>query len=196
MLNRQNLFGPRDSERRDVRPAPAPESASPRPAAAAGAGPATSPPPAAAHPPSPAPASATLTEAARHAEPGSADKSGSKLIVGPNIKLKGVEITDCDTLIVEGHVEATMDSRLIEIASCGTFTGKAGLDFAEIHGAFDGELTVRKKLVVHPTGRVSGTIRYGKLVIEEGGTLAGDVQTLETVVKSSVWPTASAALAR
>src|SRR5690606_29253281 len=29
---------------------------------------------------------------------------GSKLIVGPNIKLKGVEITDCDTLVVEGFV--------------------------------------------------------------------------------------------
>ena len=30
----------------------------------------------------------------------------SKLIVGPDIKLKGAEITDCDTLVVEGRVEA------------------------------------------------------------------------------------------
>src|SRR5881398_2917492 len=40
----------------------------------------------------------------------------SKLTVGPNIKLKGVEITDCDTLVVEGSVEATMDSRVIQIS--------------------------------------------------------------------------------
>src|SRR4051812_27649985 len=33
----------------------------------------------------------------------------SKLIVGPDIKLKGAEITDCDTLVVEGRVEASMD---------------------------------------------------------------------------------------
>ena len=45
---------------------------------------------------------------------GKADSQGSQLIVGPNIKLKGVEITDCDTLVVEGHVEATMDSRMIQ----------------------------------------------------------------------------------
>src|SRR5690242_5028710 len=32
--------------------------------------------------------------------------TGSKLIVGPDIKLRGVEITDCDTLVVEGRVEA------------------------------------------------------------------------------------------
>src|SRR5688500_7555944 len=38
-----------------------------------------------------------------------AKEGESKLTVGPNIKLKGVEITDCDTLVVEGSVEATMD---------------------------------------------------------------------------------------
>ena len=38
-----------------------------------------------------------------------APESGAKLTVGPNIKLKGVEITDCDTLVVEGTVEATMN---------------------------------------------------------------------------------------
>ena len=103
------------------------------------------------------------------------DSSGSKLTVGPNIKLKGVEITDCDTLVVEGTVEATMDSRVIHIAAQGAFSGSADIDIAEIHGAFDGKLTVRQKLVIHSTGRVTGTVRYGRLVIEDGGQLAGDV---------------------
>lgn len=101
---------------------------------------------------------------------------GSKLIVGPNIKLKGVEITDCDTLVVEGFVEATMDSRVIQIAKNGSFKGSAGIDIAEIHGEFDGDLTVRQKLVIYASGKVSGKIRYGNVVIEEGGQLAGDVQ--------------------
>lgn len=102
--------------------------------------------------------------------------SGSKLIVGPNIKLKGVEITDCDTLFVEGLVEATMDARLMEIAEPGAFKGSAEIDLAEIHGHFDGDLTVRDKLVIYASGRVTGKIRYGKLVIEEGGQLSGDIQ--------------------
>jgi cytoskeletal protein CcmA (bactofilin family) len=103
-------------------------------------------------------------------------EGGSKLIVGPNIKLKGVEITDCDTLVVEGVVEATMDSRVIQIAQHGTFKGKVGIDVAEIHGAFEGELTARERLVVHATGRVSGKIRYGRLVIEEGGHIDGNIE--------------------
>ena len=104
-----------------------------------------------------------------------AEGSPAKLTVGPNIKLKGVEITDCDTLVVEGTVEATMDSRVIHIAEQGAFSGSADIDIAEIHGAFDGKLTVRQKLVIHSTGRVTGTVRYGRLVIEDGGQLAGDV---------------------
>jgi cytoskeletal protein CcmA (bactofilin family) len=114
----------------------------------------------------------------------STNEVGSKLIVGPNIKLKGVEITDCDTLVVEGRVEATMDSRVIQIAERGAFKGSAEIDIAEIRGEFDGELTVRQKLVIYATGKVSGKIRYGKVVIEEGGQLAGDVQVGTTAAGS------------
>lgn len=103
-------------------------------------------------------------------------EGGSKLIVGPNIKLKGVEITDCDTLFVEGMVEATMDSRLMQIAQQGAFKGSAEIDIAEIHGRFDGDLTVRDKLTIFATGKVVGKVRYGKLVVEEGGQLSGDIQ--------------------
>ncbi len=105
-----------------------------------------------------------------------APEGGSKLTVGPNIKLKGVEITDCDTLLVEGLVEATMDSRVMQIAEQGAFKGTAEIDIAEIHGSFDGDLTVRQKLVIHATGKVTGKIRYGKVVIEEGGQLSGDIE--------------------
>ncbi|WP_313301539.1 polymer-forming cytoskeletal protein [Diaphorobacter sp.] len=104
------------------------------------------------------------------------ESAGSKLTVGPNIKLKGVEITDCDTLVVEGTVEATMDSRVIQIAEQGAFRGSAEIDIAEIHGEFDGTLTVRDKLVIYSTGKVSGKIRYGKVVIEEGGQLSGEIE--------------------
>ena len=104
-----------------------------------------------------------------------AAESGAKLTVGPNIKLKGVEITDCDTLVVEGTVEATMNSRVIQIAEQGAFKGSAEIDIAEVRGVFDGNLTVRQKLVIFSTGKVTGKIRYGKIVIEEGGQLSGEI---------------------
>ena len=127
----------------------------------------------------PMPATSTTASAAVAGQP-SADKSTragaeSLLKVGPMIRLKGVEITDCDTLFVEGTVEATMDSRVIHIAETGAFKGSAEIDIAEIHGEFSGTLTVRQKLVIYSTGKVNGKIRYGKLVVEEGGQLAGEI---------------------
>jgi cytoskeletal protein CcmA (bactofilin family) len=71
-----------------------------------------------------------------------------------------------------------MDSRVIRIAEQGSYTGKVSIDIAEIHGIFEGELTARSQLIIHATGRVSGKIRYGKLVIDEGGELSGDINTL------------------
>ena len=125
--------------------------------------------------PSATPSPVAPASAATSGTPSTTTESGAKLIVGPNIKLKGVEITDCDTLVVEGTVEATMDSRVIQIAKEGAFHGTAQIDVAEIHGLFDGTLTVREKLVIHSGGKVSGKIRYGKVVIEEGGQLTGEI---------------------
>ena len=122
------------------------------------------------------------TEPVRAANAGD---SVSKLIVGPDIKLKGAEITDCDTLVVEGRVEASMDSRAIQIAERGVFVGTCGVDVAEIRGSFEGELTVRKQLVIRATGRISGKIRYGKVAIEEGGELSGDIASIGAADKSS-----------
>lgn len=101
-----------------------------------------------------------------------------RLTVGPNIKLKGAEINDCDTLVVEGHVEASMDSRTLEILATGSYEGTVTIDVAEIHGRFSGTLTARKKLIVHATGQVAGTVRYGWLLVSEGGVVSGDVASI------------------
>jgi cytoskeletal protein CcmA (bactofilin family) len=124
----------------------------------------------------PAPAVETpKAEAAPVAAISASSDEGSKLIVGPNIKLKGSEITDCEILVVEGRVEASMNSRVIRIAEGGVFSGKAEIDVAEVRGTFEGELTARKRLVVYSTGRVNGTIHYGSLTVEDGGTISGNM---------------------
>jgi cytoskeletal protein CcmA (bactofilin family) len=108
-----------------------------------------------------------------------AERKESKLVVGHDIKIKGVEISDCDTLVVEGRVEATLDSRVLEIAEHGMFQGTIAVDQAEIRGRFEGEITVRSKLVIHSTGKVSGKVRYAKIKIEEGAEIMGDVAMLD-----------------
>ncbi len=123
---------------------------------------------------SPAPVTTPAPEAAIEASD-AAPASTARLIVGPGIRLKGADITDCDTIIVEGEVDASMDSRVVEIAEQGVFRGKVEVDIAEIRDRFEGELTAHKRLIIRETGRASGKIRYGKISVDEGGELSGDV---------------------
>jgi cytoskeletal protein CcmA (bactofilin family) len=169
----ENLFGRRDPRIRDTPPTP---TAANHPSATPALVPSAQ-----RSPSTPAPAPAPVEPPV---ELKGEDGAGSKLIVGPNIKLKGVEIEDCDTLVVEGRIEATMVSRAIQIAERGSFQGKVDVDVAEVRGTFQGELTARKKLVIHASGRVAGKIRYGKLLVQEGGEMTGDVAALTSQEQS------------
>ncbi|WP_169543399.1 bactofilin family protein [Sneathiella aquimaris] len=100
------------------------------------------------------------------------EEKGSRLHVGKDIHLKG-EITACDRLIVEGKVEASMNSNEIEITQSGIFNGEVIIDTADISGEFEGTLTARTKLIIRKTGRVSGSIEYGEIEIEPGGEISG-----------------------
>ena len=73
---------------------------------------------------------------------------------------------------------------------------RAMIEVAEIHGEFTGELTARTRLVVHGTGRVTGTIRYGSLVVEDGGMLSGDVKQTERAAGNGAVRPAAEAVAR
>ncbi len=128
--------------------------------------------------PTPSPSRAFRPEPARRLDRRPGEAMNKQLIVGREIELKG-EITSCDRLVVEGRVEASLsDARVIEVAASGYFRGAANVDEADISGQFEGELVARDKLTVRAQGRVSGTIRYGKIIIESGGEIAGETRSL------------------
>ena len=98
------------------------------------------------------------------------------LIVGEGIQVKG-EVEDCRALVVEGRVEASLKADRLEVRKGGTFVGTAEVVDAEIAGTMDGTLTVRARLSIAEGGRASGKVRYGRLSIEAGGEIGGDVDT-------------------
>jgi len=100
------------------------------------------------------------------------------LTVGREISLRG-EITACERLIVEGQVDAKItDARVLDVPQGGVYTGTAHVEEAYISGVFDGELFAYQTLTVRSGGRVKGDVRYGRIVIEEGGEIAGSMSTL------------------
>ena len=133
-----------------------------------------------------------LNKVARHAEDlqknteteSETDNQLRTLTVGPGIQLKG-EITDCDTLVVEGHVEISAKTKLIEIAETGTLIGDIEVETVDVSGRFDGSLNANERLIIRSTGRVSGKIRYDTIEIESGGRISGNVEAEEEAKDSS-----------
>ncbi len=116
----------------------------------------------------------------RRAEHGSIGAEDSnRLVIGRDITLNGT-ITSCDSLVVEGRVEVVLQgAQTIEVTASGFFKGSADVEEADISGRFEGELVARDQLILRAGGHINGTIRYGRIVIEAGGEVSGDMQALE-----------------
>jgi len=115
----------------------------------------------------------------------SSETMNQKLTVGRGINIKGT-ISDCDSIAVEGHLEATCASRDMQILECGTFRGDAEIETADISGCFEGNLTVTDRLLIRSSGYVSGVVRYCSIEIEPGGQIAGDIQVTEAPVPDPI----------
>src|SRR5205814_38564 len=78
------------------------------------------------------------------------------LIVGAGMSVSGT-ITACDRLVAEGTVDAKLDGcQQVIVTETGVFRGTVATDNADVHGRFEGELVVQKRLLVRAGGQVAG----------------------------------------
>lgn len=102
-----------------------------------------------------------------------------KLVVGQGITMSG-EIECCDTLLVEGTVEAALKgASVLHVAETGVFYGTVEIDEATIAGRFEGDLKVNGRLTVKATGSITGSIVYKELAIDAGATIDGKVSPID-----------------
>ena len=74
----------------------------------------------------------------------------------------------------------TYQCQHVIIAEAGLFKGHASTENADVHGRFEGELVVRKRLLIRAGGHVSGKITYGEIEIEAGGAISGAIEVATT----------------
>ncbi|HEY1503076.1 MAG TPA: polymer-forming cytoskeletal protein [Stellaceae bacterium] len=131
-----------------------------------------------------APQQAAGVAPARAVPAPSVDDTEPSLIVRRGVTLKG-ELSACERVVIQGYVEASVtDCGKLEIAEGAIFKGSATVGHAEIAGHVEGVLRVEGKLVVRATARVSGTINYGRLIVEEGAALRGKLEDISSLEAS------------
>ena len=108
----------------------------------------------------------------------SGNDDSNRLVVG-SISLSG-DISSCETLVVQGTVEANVtDATTLEVSEGGLFKGDAEVDHAYIAGTFDGTLRARLTLEVAASGHVKGSINYNNISIASGRRVQGTIDVID-----------------
>ena len=111
-------------------------------------------------------------------------KEPNDLIIKRGVTLKG-ELSSCERLVIQGHVEASVtDCGKLEVLAGGMFKGSARFRDADIAGDLEGVLMVEGTLFVRATGRISGTVHYGRLAVQEGAVLRATFEVISSVEES------------
>ena len=124
--------------------------------------------------PNTTPSYTPATSAPRMSAPADTSNAAPReLTIGAGITMSG-EIAACDSLVVEGTVEAALEgASSLEITETGTFFGAVDIQDATIAGRFEGELTVHGRLVLQAGGVITGSVSYGELEVEAGALIDG-----------------------
>ena len=99
------------------------------------------------------------------------------VLIGPGIEFDG-SLGNCDEVVIEGTVRATIATTHLIVKATGRFTGSAEVEKAEIDGQYEGTLTAKTQLQINRTGTVIGDINYAQLEVTPGGILTGNVDAL------------------
>ncbi len=106
------------------------------------------------------------------------DMEGKRLIVGKQVRITG-EISGCERLVVDGHVDAKVSGvKTLDVSTNGSFKGSSEVESAVIAGTYDGDLKVSGHLEIAASGVVTGKVSYKTIAVANGGRLQGSIETL------------------
>ena len=109
-------------------------------------------------------------------------KESARCHLGNGVKFKG-EIIDADEITVEGDINVKMNTNKLTIGSTGKVKGRISANTVEVKGILKGTLKVSDTLTVYDLGKVSGKIEYSSLEIKLGGSISGDIKSIEKIKK-------------
>ena len=99
------------------------------------------------------------------------------LIIGEGAVLKG-DVKSGRRVEIWGYVEGGVTASEVVVQEGGKLFGKIKSDNAEIRGTLQGDVRVQQLIAIKSTGVASGTIKYGRLSMEEGGELTAQVRNI------------------
>lgn len=99
------------------------------------------------------------------------------LIIADGTILQG-EVKNCRKLEVFGYVNGQVATDALVVHQGGRCFGTVKAGDADVHGTLQGTIGIKNLIHIHPTGEVSGTVRYGRMAMDMGGSLSAEVRNI------------------
>lgn len=99
------------------------------------------------------------------------------LVIGEDTILRA-KVRNCRHLEVFGYVDGEVDAEKVLVHRGGRVFGTVSAGSADISGTLQGRVGVRQLIAIRSTGEVSGTVRYGQMAMEAGGSLSAEVRNV------------------
>jgi cytoskeletal protein CcmA (bactofilin family) len=103
--------------------------------------------------------------------------SEGTMFIGAGVEFKG-DMTVPGCASVDGKFEGVLKAKTLIVGQTGHVSGQISVETAEIRGSVDDHLVVQSKLVLRSSGSISGSVSYSKIMVEEGGALAGTIEKM------------------
>ncbi len=107
-----------------------------------------------------------------------ADTRRSRSILGPTLVFKG-ELSADEDLIIEGKIEGSIHhhNKNLTIGKNGSVKADINARVITIEGTVEGDLLGDEAVVIKSSGRVTGNATGPRVIIEDGATFKGVVDT-------------------
>jgi cytoskeletal protein CcmA (bactofilin family) len=110
------------------------------------------------------------------------DKPGEKnaegaIFIGAGVEFNG-DMTVPGIASVDGKFTGTLKAKALIVGQSGHVSGQISVETAEVRGTVGDHLVVQSKLTLRSSGSISGSISYSKIMVEEGGELAGTIEMI------------------
>jgi cytoskeletal protein CcmA (bactofilin family) len=98
----------------------------------------------------------------------------NSIFIGEGVVFTG-SIKAPNQAMISGKFDGELEARDVFIGASGVVTGKTTAQSIDVKGELNQDVTSRQVLIVRSTGRVRGTVDYGEIEIERGGSIKGEM---------------------
>ena len=99
----------------------------------------------------------------------------NNLVIGTGVTFSG-SIAAPGKAVINGQVTGELTADDLLIGKEGNVTGTVRAREIDVHGELNEDIVCREHILIHSTGRVSGSMEYSELEIQRGGQFRGEMR--------------------